>query len=201
MIRPTTALALALSLAFLPVTLATPAHAESDDTEAGSGSYWEMAFAGGMLMPLDQMSELHQQSMAGSARVGWISRLGLGFDLTLDYSPLSRKQTATDDIFDVQFVTAGVMPRFTLGKKTIRLWLAGGGAMAYEHSVHVESVTGMLGPTTNKLAAAGMGAAGLELYAFSGVGVAVIGSYMRTVMGDLDYQLINVTGGLAVTFR
>ena len=198
MIRPRTPLTLVFALAIL--SLGTPAQAQSDEGGDAAGSYWELAFAGGMLMPLAEMTELHQQSLSGGLRVGWVSRLGLGVDLAVDYSPLSREQSATQDIYDVHFVTAGLMPRFTLGKRMFRLWLAAGGGLAYEHSEHVESAGGVLEPSTNRYAPASMGAAGVELHAFSGVGLAIIGSYTRT-FGDFDYQLVNVTGGLAMTFR
>jgi hypothetical protein len=191
--RLCTASTLALALA-----LAAPVYAE--DAVDHNDGYWELALAGGMLMPLDKMTDVHQQSMAGSARTSWVSGLGVGFDLALDYSPLSRRDLGAGDVYEIHFTTAGLMPRFTLGKNTVRMWLAAGGGMAYEHSKHVATGGVALEPTSNRIAAAGMGAAGLELYAFSGVGLALIGSYTRTY-GELEYQLLNVTGGLAVTFR
>jgi hypothetical protein len=49
------------------------------------------------------------------------------------------------------------------------------------------------------MALAGTGAAGVELHPFSGVGLAVISSYTRTY-GALEYQFVNLTGGLVLTF-
>lgn len=155
---------------------------------------------GGMMLPLEEVSETYQESLAASIRLGWISRLGLGVDMTLDYSPASRQPTPADDVFEVHLLSAGVMPRFTLGRKMIRVWLAAGGGLTYEHSEHVSTEGIGLEPTTNKYAPTGMGAAGIQVYAFSGVGLAVTGSYAHSI-GDLTYQLLNVTGGLAVTFQ
>lgn len=187
---------------FLVLTVTSTAFADDDPDELddGSGSYWAVSLTGGMLTPLGAMSDGHQRSLAGHARVSWISRLGIGVDMTVDYSPLSRRQTTTEDIHEIHFVTAGVMPRFTLGKNTFRLWLAAGGGMAYENAQHVASADGNLDPGTQKLGAAGMGAAGVEVHAFAGVGLAVIGTYTHTI-GNLEYQLVNVTGGLAVSFQ
>ena len=195
MIRFVTTLTIAL-------TLAAPAHAEdSDNGGKESESYWELAFAGGMLMPLSGMTEEHQQSLAGNVRFGWVSSLGLGLDLAIDYSPLSRRQLDPEEVYEVHFATAGLLPRFTLGKHILRLWLAAGGGMTYEQIAHI-STRGIAGlePTVRRFSAAGMGAAGLELHAFSGVGLAVTGSYTHTY-GEVAYQLVNVTGGLAVTFQ
>lgn len=181
--------------------LAAPAYAENSESEdERKGSYWELAFAGGMLVPLGDMSDLHQQSLAGNVRISWVSSLGLGLDLAVDYSPLSRRQLNPDDVYEIHFASAGLMPRFTLGRNVFRVWLAAGGGMAFEHVENVANggVAG-LEPTISRVSAAGMGAAGVELHAFSGVGLAVIGSYTRTY-GDVDYQMLNVTGGLAVTF-
>lgn len=198
MIRLLTSLTIALAL----LASTAPAHAEeADENQNRGGSFWELVVAGGMLLPLGAMADEHQQSLAGSVRVGWVSRIGLGVDLALDYSPLSRRQTVPDEVYEVHFATAGLMPRFTLGKNTVRLWLAAGGGMAFEHAEQVRSDGGAgTDPAVNRLAAASMGAAGLELHPFSGVGLAVTGSYTRTY-GALDHQLLNVTGGLAITFR
>lgn len=190
------------TLITLTSALALTATAHADDLDdKGDSSYWELALAGGMLVPFDQMADDHQPSLAGNMRVGWVSSLGLGIDLALEYSPLSRQPQNPDDIYEIHFATAGVMPRFTLGKKLIRLWLAAGGGMTFEHVEHVSAGGGAgLEPTISRISPAGMGAAGLELHAFSGVGLAVTGSYTRN-FGDSDYQMLNVTGGLAITFQ
>lgn len=190
------------TLITLTAVLVLTATAHADElSEQEDQSYWELALAGGMLVPFDQMANEHQQSLAGNVRVGWVSSLGLGIDLAVDYSPLSRQAQNPDDIYDIHFATAGVMPRVTLGKKLVRLWLAAGGGMTFEHAKHVATVPGTeLEPALSRFSPAGMGAAGLELHAFPGVGLAVTGSYTRN-FGDSEYQMLNVTGGLAVTFH
>jgi hypothetical protein len=166
---------------------------------APSGSYWGLVLQGGMLVLLGSMSDVYRSSLAGSGRLGWTSRTGLGLDLAAEYAPLSRVPNQIGDTYEIHYVTASVMPRFTLGKGALRLWLAVGGGLAYEHSTHVTAFEGTSLGSTSELALSGTGAVGLELHPFSSVGLAVISSYTRT-HGSFAYQFVNLTGGLVFTF-
>lgn len=187
----------------LVTALTSPAWAQDSEEPKPppKSSYWSMVFHGGMLMPLGETTEIHQRSLIGGVRVGWVGRHGLGLDVVTDYSPLSRKNGLADETYETHFAQASLMPRFTLGKKTLRLWLAAGGGVAYEHSV-LTLPTGdpIPGTADNALALAGTGAVGLEFHFVSGMGLAVMGSYDR-LFGELEYELVQVTGGLAFTFR
>lgn len=180
-----------------------PAQEDTDPDEAKKDppSYWSTVFQGGMLTPLGKMTDVHQASLAGGGRIGWTSRHGLGVDLAAEYSPLSRKHDLGGEYYETHFVTASLMPRFTLGKKYLRMWVAAGGGLAYERQTLTDGMDATaLGATTNRYAPAGVGAAGLEFHFLAGVGLAVIGSYTRTY-GDFEYEILNVTGGLAFTFE
>lgn len=197
-----------LILAVAAITLGAGASLVRADDGAGGdpdeatnkpGSYWSVLLQGGMLTPLGDMQDEHQSSLAAGMRIGWISRLGLGVDIVGEYSPLSRKPSPAEDVYETHFVTAGVQPRFTLGKRAVRLWVAAGGGVSYERTKHVATLGVELGPTTNHYALTAGGAVGLELHLASGLGLAVIGSYGRSV-GQIEHELVNVTGGLAFTF-
>lgn len=181
--------------------MAGPARAQEYEPSesAKSASYWGLVLQGGMLVPQSSMSDIYQRSLAGGARLGWTGRHGLGVDLAAEYAPLSRVPSPFGDIYETHYVTASLMPRFILGKGTVRMWLAVGGGVAYEHSTHITSVLDESPGSTSELALSGTGAAGLELHPFSGVGLAVISSYTRT-FGAFEYQFVNLTGGLVFTF-
>jgi hypothetical protein len=202
--RPRSFFSVAVTLA-LVCLMAGPARAQGQDDgyepseSARSGSYWGIVLQGGMLEPLSSMSDIYQRSLAGGGRLGWTSRHGLGVDLAAEYAPLSRVPDPVGDTYETHYVTASLMPRFTLGKRTLRLWLAVGGGVAYEHSTHLTALEDVSLGSTSELALAGTGAAGLELHPFSGVGLAVISSYTRTY-GAFEYQYVNLTGGLVFTF-
>lgn len=186
------------------VVLATgPASAQDDGYQPSesepSQSYWGITLQGGMLVPLGGMTDIYQRSLAAGGRLGWTNRHGLGLDVSAEYAPLSRVPNLTGDTYETHYVTASLMPRFTLGKSYLRLWLAAGGGMAYEQSTHIAPAGTISLGTSREMALAGTGAAGLELHPFSGVGLAVISSYTRTY-GDIEYQFVNLTGGLVLTF-
>jgi hypothetical protein len=198
--RPRSFLVLVVMLTLVCLR-AGPAQAQQYEPSesAKSGSYWGLALQGGMLVPLSSMSDVYQRSLAGGGRLGWTGRHGLGVDLVAEYAPLSRVPGQFGDTYETHYVTASVMPRFTLGKGTLRLWLAAGGGMAYEHSTHITALEDVSLGTTSELALSGTGAVGLELHPFSGVGLAVISSYTRTY-GEFEHQFVNLTGGLIFTF-
>jgi hypothetical protein len=181
--------------------MAGPAQAQEYEPSerATSASFWSLVLQGGMLVPLSSMSDVYQRSLAAGGRLGWTSRHGLGVDLAAEYAPLSRLPSPAGDAYETHYLSASVMPRFTLGRGAVRLWLAAGGGVAYEHSTHFSPLDVVSPGSTSELALSGSGAAGLELHPFSGVGLAVISSYTRT-LGALEYQLVNLTGGLVFTF-
>ena len=189
-----------ISFAIIAVAV-VPAQAQQEagaDSEQKAGSYWSMVLQGGLLVPLSDFKALNQQSLAGGLRVGWTSKYGLGLDIASEYSPLSRRSTVVGQSLEIHFVTAALMPRLTLGRNAMRLWLSAGGGVAYERT-SVRSGMEILS-TDNKYALCSIGAAGLEFQPISGLGLAVVGTYNRT-RGNFTYEFVNVTGGLSFTFR
>jgi hypothetical protein len=179
--------------------LAVPASAHAEE-RARAGGYGT-SFAGGVLIPLRDMTTTHQQGLAAGLRMGYTGRSGLGLDLAAEYSPLPRRMDAdSTGSFETHFATAALVPRFTLGKGWLRLWLGAGGGVAFEYERQLAADGVAVLDTSTSFAPAGMGAAGVELHIVSGVGLTAMGSYTQT-MGDLAYEFVTVTGGLLLTFR
>lgn len=188
---------LTLVCAALLLVVPASAHAEKRARAGGYGT----SFAGGVLIPLRDMTKTHQQGLAGGLRMGYTGRSGFGMDLVAEYSPLPRRMD--DDStgsFETHFATAALMPRFTLGKGWLRLWLGGGGGMAFQYEREFAADGATVLDTSTSFAPAVMGATGVELHILSGVGLTATGSYTKT-LGDLTYEFVTVTGGLLLTFR
>jgi hypothetical protein len=177
-------LAVAVLLAASPAL----ARAESEQRAGGYG----IGFLGGVLMPLRAMDETHQQGLAAGLRMGYTGRSGLGLDMALEYSPLPQRMS--DGIAETHFATAGLMPRFTLGKRRLRVWLGAGGGAALQYDTLSD------GSTQMRYEPAGMGALGVELHVLTGIGLMALGSYTHT-FGELNYEYLTATGGLVLTFR
>lgn len=188
-----------LTLACAVLLFAVPASAHAE-RRARAGGYG-MSFVGGVLVPLRDMTETHQQGLAAGLRMGYTGRSGLGMDLAAEYSPLPRRMDdGSTGSFETHFGTAALMPRFTLGKGWLRLWLGAGGGVAFEYERQLAADGASVLDTSTRFAPAGMGAAGIELHLLSGVGLTALSSYTRT-FGDFTYELVTVTGGLLLTFR
>lgn len=187
-----------VTIAMLLALVAAPAAAGAEPTSRSRG-WFGVGFLGGLLLPMGDMTGTHQQGLAGGLRMGWTGSSGLGLEMAAQYSPLPRR-TSGDERFETHFVTAGLLPRFTLGKGRIRLWLGAGGGVAFQHEQQLGADGVQVLDTRMAYAPAGMGAAGLELHVLSGVGLTAVGSYTRA-LGDLTYELVTVTSGLVLTFR
>jgi hypothetical protein len=170
---------------------ALPAAARAD-TDRADG--YGIGFLGGMLLPLGATGDTHERALAAGLRMGYTGRSGLGLDLAIEYSPLPLRAADAAGVSETQFATAGLMPRFTLGKRRLRGWLGAGGGLALQYDTLTDGSTQML------YEPAGMGAVALELHVLTGVGLVAMGSYTRT-FGDLAYEYITATGGLLLTFR
>lgn len=169
-----------------------PASARADTRNRAAG--YGIGFLGGVLLPMGATSDTHQQGLAAGLRMGYTGRTGLGLDMAIEYSPLPLREDAGASVAETHFATAGLMPRFTLGKGVVRAWVGAGGGVALQYDTLND------GSTQMAYEPAGMGAAALELHLLTGVGLVAMGSYTRT-FGDLAYEYLTATGGLLLTFR
>ncbi len=176
-----------------PAPALAPANEQpAPSTSAGS---WTTTFAGGALWPLQAMETTHQQSLAAGLRIGYTSPYVVGIDLALDYAPLSRLAVSEDESFQTHFASAQLMPKLSVGRGVVRLWLGAGGGYAVDRT----TATAGDAATTTEYAPIATAAAGLELHVVTGAGLAVIGSYSR-LFGQLEYQYATAVGGLIFEF-
>jgi hypothetical protein len=184
----------------LLLALSGPALADDDDDddEASDPSYWSMQFRGGVMLPIRGMEDTFQSGIAGGVQFGWVSKIGLGFDINGEYTPLPRKDVPDLENFETHFVAATFMPKFVVGKTgTVRIWVAGGGGMAAERTkaTYRDQPT----ETMTEFVPIFGAAAALELHLISSGGLVVGASYLVTG-GDVNYKFVNATGGLVFTF-
>lgn len=185
----------------LSLSLGTASADDDDDTdedETTNPSYWSMQFRGGVMLPVRGMEDRFQSGIAGAVQFGWISKIGLGFDINGEYTPLPRKDVPDLENYETHFMAATFMPKFVIGKNgVVRLWVAGGGGMAAERTK--ATYRDMPTETTTDFVPVFGGAAALELHLISSGGLVVGASYLVTG-GDVNYKFVNATGGLVFTF-
>lgn len=161
---------------------------ELEDTPAG---YWALSFQGGATFPLEAYGESHEQALGASASLSYTGASGLGLGVHAGYSPLPISDDSVDPDFDSSrdnhVVHAAVAPRFTLGQKTVRLFVGAGGGVLFEQAA------------VTRTAAAALAQAGLELHILGAGGVTVGGSYVRT-LANATAQLATAHAGFVMTF-
>ena len=195
---------MACASALLLALSAVPAAADSPDKGSSSAphSYTSVSFLGGLLRPLRRMRSSHDQSLLAGVRVGWTSRLGLGIEVTADYSPLPRDDVPQLSAYETHFGVLAANPRFTLHWKKLRLWVGAGGGVAIERTTELyrDSEVG----TRTHWSPAAVAAAGFEIHMLASGGLTLVGSYAR-LFRELDiegvkYEYANLTGGLVFVF-
>jgi hypothetical protein len=179
------------------VLLAGSAGAAPDEETRRASSYWHMSFLGGVVRPLGKMTRSHEQGLVVGGRFGWTSKVGLGLDLAGSYSPLPRAGLPELESYEIHYATGTLGPRMTLGRRTLRVWIAGGGGVAFERAKRLVSTVPV--ETTSEAAPIAAGAAGIELHFTSSGGLSVTGGYQRTFR-DLRYEYYDVKAGLVFTF-
>lgn len=163
-----------------------------------SGSYWSTTLLGGVIVPLGTMTDSHRRSLAAGLRVGWTSRVGLGVDVIGGYSPVSRSDIADGQRADSHLIGGMVMPRFTLGRGSVRAWVAAGAGLAFQRTNVVAGTETVA--TSNDVAMSADAALAVELHPISGVGLALVSSYHRGLIGE-PFEFVNLTAGLTFTFQ
>jgi hypothetical protein len=180
---------------------------------AGAGAkakkpYWLVSFVGGVLVPVGETADQRQVGLGVGLRVGYTTRIGLGLAMVAQYSPLpvssppaGGDSAPATDVTENHFVTAALVPRFTLGRDVLRLTLGagGGGIMEQTRSRAADDPDGQT-LVDSVFAPAAIGEVGIETHFWGSGGIVVTGSYLRS-FGDREAEVGSVLGGLIFTFR
>ncbi len=181
----------------------SPAHAEEEKADRPT-SYWHVSFLGGLLKPLAETADTHDYGLVAGGRIGWSHRSGLGLSVGGYYSPLPRQDSIDPlETFESHFVVLTGGPQLSLVWSKLRVWVAGGGGMAYERSKRF--YRNVADETRSEQGMAASASAGLELHFISSGGLVVAGNYVRTfrtlAFSTERYQLGDVSAGLVFLFR
>jgi hypothetical protein len=169
--------------------------------------YWMVSFVGGVLAPVGETADEREIGLGVGLRVGYTTRSGVGIAVSGQYSPLpviepaAMDGAAADDVTDNHFVAASVVPRFTLGRGTLRLTLGagGGGIMEQTRSRPAGDASAPTSAVT-VFAPSAVGELGLETHFWDSGGLVISGSYVRS-FGEREAEVAAILGGLVFTFR
>jgi hypothetical protein len=169
--------------------------------------YWLVSFVGGAMVPVGETADERQPGLGVGLRVGYTTKIGLGLSLMAQYSPLPVADPPADgggevpDVVENHFVSAALVPRFTLGRDVFRLTLgAGGGGIMEQTRSRPTDQEGGATQTESVFAPAAIGEVGIETHFWGSGGLLVTGSYLRS-FGDREAEVGAVLGGLIFTFR
>jgi hypothetical protein len=185
--------------ALAAVAMATAStHAAPAESPPAPRPQWTLGMVGGVEVPLAAMKTSHRRGLAAGLRVAWTSRIGLGLEAAIDYSPLPQQQTIEGERFDTTYTTAAFGPRFAAGWSLVRFALAAGGGVALDHT---QASGGLLEAPTTTTTFAPAAEVGLEieLHVVPGGGILLTGGGTRT-FGPLDYEYAWAMGGVALAF-
>jgi hypothetical protein len=168
--------------------------------------YWLVSFVGGVLVPVGETADQREVGLGVGLRVGYTTKIGLGLALVAQYSPLPVSDppdgaAPAADVTENHFVTAALVPRFTLGRDVLRLTLGagGGGIMEQTRSRPADDPNGQT-LVDSVFAPAAIGEVGIETHFWGSGGIVVTGSYLRS-FGDREAEVGSLLGGLIFTFR
>ena len=168
--------------------------------------YWLVSFVGGVLVPVRETADQREVGLGVGLRVGYTAKIGLGLALVAQYSPLPVSDppggaAPAADVTENHFVTAALVPRFTLGRDVFRLTLGagGGGIMEQTRSRPADDQNGQT-LVDSVFAPAAIGEVGIETHFWGSGGIVVTGSYLRS-FGDREAEVGSLLGGLIFTFR
>jgi hypothetical protein len=194
----------ALALLFLASVARADEDPEANPAPAPPAhSHFTVAFAGGELFPSSRMQtgpRTTNQGLDVWSRIGWNAANGLGLVMNLEYAPLRHQPTeglSPDTQIDGHMFAATAAPRFTIGHRTVRVWLSAGGGIVVER-VHTETPGTSLSTTEVGSAFAVHGSGGIDLHLFGSGGLQVAGGYTRS-LSDSTYDFFSVNAGLVFT--
>jgi hypothetical protein len=169
--------------------------------------YWLVSFVGGVMVPVGETADQREPGLGVGLRVGYTTKVGLGLALVAQYSPLPVADAPADgegesaDVAENHFVTAALVPRFTLGRDVFRLTLgAGGGGIMEQTRSRPAGDEDAATQTESVFAPAAVGEVGIETHFWGSGGLVVTGSYLRS-FGDREAEVGALLGGLVFTFR
>jgi hypothetical protein len=132
--------------------------------------------------------------------VGWITPSGLGLVMHLEYAPLRRsaESVGPDEVVDAHLFAATAGPRFTLGRRLLRAWLAGGAGIVVERVETTSADASSVVQVDSVLGVSGGG--GVDLYFLGSGGVTVAGAYTRGLSSGAEQQYLSVNAGLVFVY-
>jgi hypothetical protein len=186
--------------------LAAVALAPADVQAKAKKPYWLVSFVGGVMVPVAETADERKPGLGVGLRVGYTTKVGLGLSLVAQYSPLpvaDAPDTGDEpaaDVVENHFVSAALVPRFTLGRDVFRLTLGAGGGGIMEQSRSRPTDEDGATQTDSVFAPAAIGEVGIETHFWGSGGLLVTGSYLRS-FGDREAEVGALLGGLIFTFR
>ncbi len=183
------------ALAVAQVAAAAP---EETSPAPPSPPQWSLGMVGGVLQPLGAMRDSHHRGLDAGVRIAWTSRIGLGVEVAVDYSPLPHALTIDGGRFDTIYTTAAIGPRFAAGWSFLRFALEAGGGVAIDHTTNAALIVPVTTTETDLAPAAQLGLE-IEVPVVSGGGIMLTGGGTRA-FGALGYEYAWAMGGLALSF-
>ncbi len=169
------------------------------------GSYWNIAFSGGLLIPTGAMSQTHKGGLIAEGKVGWTSKIGIGAELSAAYSPLPTTRTQANGVqVDSDYFLLSLAPKITLGRNTLRLWISIGGGATIERTEKASTSSHMNNDmsttsTVTSISPSASASGGIEAHILAGGGIYVSSTYTRS-LGSFNHENYRVSSGLVLSF-
>jgi hypothetical protein len=164
------------------------------------GAHFMIAFAGGALLPQGAMEADIEPGLDVWGRFGWITPSGIGVVVHVEYAPLRHTpgSPAVDEVIEAHLFSATAGPRFTLGRRTVRLWISGGAGVMVERTSTTASDQPAQSLTESGLGLSGGG--GVDLCFFGSGGITLAGAYTRGVTSGAEQEYVSLNAGLVFVY-
>jgi len=160
---------------------------------------WTLGMVGGVEQPMGASSDAHERGLDAGMRLAWTSRLGLGVEAALDYSPLPHAPSPDGARFDTTFATAAIGPRFATGWSRFGFAVEAGGGVAVDHTNEQSPLLQGGVTRTTDVAPALEAGVEIELTVVNGGGIMLTGGGTRA-FGGVATEYAWGMGGLALSF-
>lgn len=171
----------------------------AEEAEGGSLS---VAFSGGLMIPRASLAEARSPGLTAGLLVAYTGESGLGLSAAAEYAPLPRQRGGdpSSAARESHVASATLAPRFTLGRGSLRAWVAAGGGVVFDYESLERPGSGDANEEFSYEPVAS-GALGLELHAFDSGGFLFKTHYRRSLTrSEPRYELMTWTGGLLLEF-